>query len=154
MEEREYREIYSAINERRCPYEKAINSRRCNCSQSRRFNLANREGVACKSEAGNLLCNDLLNIMRQKARFSLHVTHATSPLPHAKEIKVQVGGLLGLQKLLNPQAASASTVGDIYGLANEDDLGKTDTDTLQIVAEAPAEIGRTGPGILSLTAPA
>ena len=118
MEEREYREIYSAINERRCPYEKAINSRRCNCSQSRRFNLANREGVACKSEAGNLLCNDLLNIMRQKARFSLHVTHATSPLPHAKEIKVQVGGLLGLQKLLNPQAANASTVGDIYGLAN------------------------------------
>ena len=118
MEEREYREIYSAINERRCPYEKAINSRRCNCSQSRRFNLANREGIACKSEAGNLLCNDLLNIMRQKARFSLHVTHATSPLPHAKEIKVQVGGLLGLQKLLNPQAADASTVGDIYGLTN------------------------------------
>lgn len=118
MEEREYREIYSAINERRCPYEKAINSRRCNCSQSRRFNLANREGVACKSEAGNLLCNDLLNIMRQKARFSLHVTHATSPLPHAKEIKVQVGGLLGLQKLVYPQAADASTVGDIYGLTN------------------------------------
>lgn len=118
MEEREYREIYSAINERRCPYEKAINSRRCNCSQSRRFNLANREGVACKSAPGNLLCNELLNIMRQKARFSLHVMHATSQLPHAKEIKVQVGGLLGLQKLLNPQAADASTVGDIYGLTN------------------------------------
>jgi hypothetical protein len=118
MEEREYREIYSAINERRCPYEKAINSRRCNCSQSRRFNLANREGVACKSAAGNLLCNELLNIMRRKARFSLHVTHATSPLPHAKEIKVQVGGLLGLQKLMDPQAGDASTVDDIYGLTN------------------------------------
>lgn len=118
MEEREYREIYSAINERRCPYEKAINSRRCNCSQSRRFNLANREGVACKSAAGNLLCNELLNITRRKARFSLHVTHATSPLPHAKEIKVQVGGLLGLQKLMDPQAGDASTVDDIYGLTN------------------------------------
>ena len=118
MEEREYREIYSAINERRCPYEKAVNSRRCNCSQSKRFNLANREGVACKSAAGNLLCNELLNIMRRKARFSLHVTHATSPLPHAKEIKVQVGGLLGLQKLLDPQAAEATTVADIYGLTN------------------------------------
>ena len=118
MEEREYREIYSAINERRCPYEKAVNSRRCNCSQSKRFNLANREGVTCKSAAGNLLCNELLNIMRRKARFSLHVTHATSPLPHAKEIKVQVGGLLGLQKLLDPQAAEATTVADIYGLTN------------------------------------
>jgi hypothetical protein len=118
MEEHEYREIYSAINERRCPYEKAINSRRCNCCQSKRFNLANREGVACKSAAGNLLCNELLNIMRRKARFSLHVTHATSPLPHAKEIRVQVGGLLGLQKLLDPQAAEATTVDDIYGVTN------------------------------------
>ena len=118
MEEHEYREIYSAINERRCPYEKAINSRRCNCCQSKRFNLANREGVACKSAAGNLLCNQLLNIMRRKARFSLHVTHATSPLPHAKEIRVQVGGLLGLQKLLDPQAAEATTVDDIYGVTN------------------------------------
>jgi hypothetical protein len=118
MEEQEYREIYSAINERRCPYEKAINSRRCNCSQSKRFNLANREGVACKSAPGNLLCNELLNIMRQKARFSLHVTHATSPLPHAKEIKVQVGGLLGLQKAMDTQAADMPTVDDIYRLTN------------------------------------
>ena len=118
MEEQEYREIYSAINERRCPYEKAINSRRCNCSQSKRFNLANREGVACKSAPGNLLCNELLNIMRQKARFSLHVTHATSPLPHAKEIKVQVGGLLGLQKAMETQAADMPTVDDIYRLTN------------------------------------
>ena len=112
------RDRNSAINERRCPYEKAINSRRCNCCQSKRFNLANREGVACKSAAGNLLCNQLLNIMRRKARFSLHVTHATSPLPHAKEIRVQVGGLLGLQKLLDPQAAEATTVDDIYGVTN------------------------------------
>lgn len=118
MEEQKYREIYSAINERRCPYEKAINSRRCNCSQSKRFNLANREGVACKSAPGNLLCNELLKIMRQKARFSLHVTHATSPLPHAKEIKVQVGGLLGLQKAMDTQAADVSTVDDIYRLTN------------------------------------
>jgi hypothetical protein len=118
MEEQEYREIYSAINERRCPYEKAINSRRCNCSQSKRFNLANREGVACKSAPGNLLCNELLNIMRQKARFSLHVTHATSPLPHAKEIKVQVGGLLGLQKAMDTQTADMPTVDDIYRLTN------------------------------------
>ena len=118
MEEQEYREIYSAINERRCPYEKAINSRRCNCSQSKRFNLANREGVACKSAPGNLLCNELLNIMRQKARFSLHVTHATSPLPHAKEIKVQVGGLLGLQKAMDAQAADMPTVDDFYRLTN------------------------------------
>jgi hypothetical protein len=118
MEEREYREIYSAINERRCPYEKAINSRRCNCSQSRRFNLANREGVACKSAPGNLLCNELLNIMRLKARFSLHVTHATSPLPHAKEIRVQVGGMLGLQKAVDPATEDATTVGDIHGITN------------------------------------
>ena len=47
MEEDEYRSRYAEINEHRCVFEKAINARRCNCSKSRRFMLAGREGVAC-----------------------------------------------------------------------------------------------------------
>lgn len=118
MEELEYKSTYKAINERRCVFEKAINSRLCNCSQSERFNLADREGVACKTAAGNALCTELLHSIRQNARFSLHLTDISGPLPHAREIKVQVGGVRGLQKLLGVAAADTSTVEDIYGVAN------------------------------------
>jgi hypothetical protein len=69
--------------------------------------------------ANNALCIALLDAMRRNARFSLHVTHADGPLPHAKEIRVQIGGLLGLQKLLHPDLTQADSVHDINGLATE-----------------------------------
>jgi hypothetical protein len=119
MEEQEYRAAYQALNQRRCVFEKAINSRRCGCTQSARFNLADREGVACKSDAGNALCIGLLDALRRNARFPLHLTHVDGPLPHAKEIRVQIGGLLGLQRLMHPDRAQADTVPNINGLACE-----------------------------------
>ena len=119
MEEQEYRATYHALNQRRCVFEKAINSRRCNCAQSARFHLADREGVACESASGNALCIALLDALRHNARFSLHITHADGPLPHAKEIRVQIGGLLGLQRLLHPDLAEAGSVQNINGLATE-----------------------------------
>ncbi|MGB7931279.1 MAG: hypothetical protein WCH04_03495 [Gammaproteobacteria bacterium] len=119
MEEHEYRATYQALSQRHCVFEKAINSRRCSCKQSARFHLADREGVACGSDAGNILCIALLDALRRNARFSLHITHADGPLPHAKEIRVQIGGLLGLQKLLHPDQAQADSVNDINGLATE-----------------------------------
>jgi len=119
MEEDEYKNAYDAVNERRCVFEKAITSRRCNCSKSLRFHLADREGVTCKSAAGNALCSGLLQLMRDNARFALHLTHVHGPLPHAKEIRVQTGGMLGLQGLLYDEKKEQTEVDDI--IANIDD---------------------------------
>ena len=116
MEEQEYRDTYQSVNQRRCVYEKAINSRRCYCTRCHRFNLADREGVTCNSTTGNAVCTEFLNTLRNKARFSLHLTNTDSPLPHTKEIKVQIGGLLGLQELLHPERAGSTQVEDIIGL--------------------------------------
>ena len=113
MEEQQYKETYDAVNERRCVFEKTINSRRSSCSKSTRFHLADREGIACKSASGNALCAELLRRMRSNARFALHITHADGPLPHAKEIRVQTGGLLGLQGLIHPYLAEQANVADI-----------------------------------------
>jgi hypothetical protein len=116
MEEQEYKNTYQTVNKRRCVYEKAISSRRCNCARCHRFNLADREGVACNSATGNAVCTEFLNTLRSKARFSLHLTHADKPLPHAKEIRVQTGGLLGLQELLYPDMADSTRAENIIGL--------------------------------------
>ena len=118
MDEQQYRDTYHSINDRRCVFEKTINSRRSTCKQAHRFQLADREGIACRSAAANALCKELLDYMRSKARFSLHLTSADSPLPHAREIKVQTGGLLGLQGLLHPEKSTADNVENIIGLAD------------------------------------
>ncbi|HEY9199837.1 MAG TPA: hypothetical protein VIR60_10760 [Gammaproteobacteria bacterium] len=122
MEEDEYRSTYAAVNERRCVLEKALNSRTVTCSHSERFYLADREAVGCKSDPAQRRCQELLTRMREGARFSLQMTHIGGPLPHNKEIKVQVGGLQGLQALLAPEQADSSTVEDVFGLLNAAEL--------------------------------
>ena len=51
--------------------------------------------------------------MRENARFALHLTNVRGPLPHAKEIRVQTGGLLGLQGLIYPDKRDQAGVDDI-----------------------------------------
>lgn len=115
VEEDAYRSTYNAVNERRCLFEKAVLTRRCHCSCSARFYLADREGISCNAEQAHARCQQLLPLMRENARFALKLTGTGDELPHAKEIKVQNGGLLGLQGILRSDAP-VDTVEDIAAL--------------------------------------
>ena len=115
MEENEYRSIYHAINQQRCLFEKTILSRRANCQYAHRFNLADREGVACQQQQATELCKAMLEQMRNKALFALKLPRIERQLPHAKEIKVQTGGLYGIRQLLG-QSDNASPIADIIAL--------------------------------------
>ncbi len=103
MDEKHYKKTYNSINPLRCVFEKSINSRVCNCSKSQRFNLADREGVACISSASLNRCDVLLAQLHKNARFVLQRLE-TNELGHAQEIKIQNGGLLGLQREVDDQA--------------------------------------------------
>lgn len=105
MDEEEFRSTYHAVNGLRCVFEKSILSRRSRCSHCARFHLADREGAACDTPPGRQRCQAFLTRLREKALFALHITHLEGELPHAKEIRVQTGGLLGLQQALAPGAA-------------------------------------------------
>jgi len=119
MDETQYRQTYGELNTRKCVFEKAINSRRCTCTCCKRFNLADREGVACETVESLARCQSLLESLRNKARFALQMTRIPGPLPHAKEIKVQIGGMLGIQQLLYAEKTGSESVEDIDGLARE-----------------------------------
>ncbi len=116
VEETEYRSTYNAVNQRRCRFEKAVLTRRCACTCSTRFYLADREGISCDSSRAGERCNRFLQLLRGKARFALGVRTTDDPLPHAREIKVQNGGLLGLQQVLHPEPGNSNRIDDITGL--------------------------------------
>ncbi|MFP4063076.1 MAG: hypothetical protein ACLFNA_08020 [Halochromatium sp.] len=116
MDNQVFRETYSAINERYCPFEKSILTNQCACRRAERFCIAEREGVHCKADAAQARCVALLDILRAQARFALRTTESGSALPHAKAMRVQVGGLRGLHALLDPQAEIPSTIDDIDAL--------------------------------------
>lgn len=115
MEENEYRDIYHQVNEQRCIFEKSILTRQTLCQHAHRFCLADREGVSCHQPSGHARCKILLEQLRNKAIFALKLTRIDGPLPHAKEIKVQTGGLLGMAAILgSPEPVSG--VENIDGL--------------------------------------
>ena len=115
MDEDQFRSTYNAVNPNRCIFEKSITNRRCDCQLKRRFVLATREGIACQSEDAMKRCTRVLDAMRNNARFSLKVITVNGPMPHNKELQVQAGGMLELQKLLGSEAEQETdTVSNIH----------------------------------------
>jgi len=111
-----YRKFYRDMNERYCLFEKGVLSGQCNCSQAAKFFLAEREGMHCRSEAGQRRCEELLKLLRQHARFTLKFANPTSALTHAKALRIQIGGLQGLYMLLNTAEELPAVVEDVYAL--------------------------------------
>jgi len=101
MEEDEYRATYHEFNKTRCAFEKAILSRRAGCPHAHKFCLAEREGIACQSPLKQPQCDRFLETIREKALFALKITRPGDRLPHAKEIRIQLGSLEGLIEALD-----------------------------------------------------
>ncbi len=137
MDEEQYRSAYREMNPTRCYFEKLLLLRYGHCEQAEKLFLAEREALACKDALAQQQCKRLLDNLRSNARFALQVTQANGPLPHAREIKVQAGGLFGLQQLLadknltdtdilndedakfGEQAQQQAPIENIYAIINE-----------------------------------
>jgi hypothetical protein len=140
VEEDEYRSTYRNINQRRCIFEKAILTRRCSCTRSARFYLADREGITCKSAPDRDRCDRFIALLRENARFALRLTALDGELPHAKEIKVQNGGLIGLQSILHPQLGGDKVI-DVAALTalGEQTFGTLEQIPYQQIVKSIAE---------------
>ncbi|TNF32930.1 MAG: hypothetical protein EP315_09025 [Gammaproteobacteria bacterium] len=118
MDEQEYKNAYNRINTIKCVFEKAMCSLHSRCSQGQMFRLADRHGYGCHSPVEQQQCASLLDHLRKQTRFVFKLTDIEGPLPHNKEIRVQNGGLLGLQKLLD-QKMEADRVEDVSSLIRQ-----------------------------------
>lgn len=116
MDEDKYRETYRSVNPLQCPFEKTLNSRRCVCTKMEKIQLADRECVGCLEKQAWQNCLVFLQLIRSNAKFSLKMTEIDAPLPHGKEIKVQNGSIIGLQKIFKPESEEKP---DIYKLLSQ-----------------------------------
>lgn len=110
LNEDAYKAAYGAAVRLACPFEKAILSRCADCDRAHKFNIAEREAVACDAPAGREHCLALYGLLHQNAIFALKLNRPHAPLPHAKELKIQCGGLLGVQRLGDPEAEVAGSI--------------------------------------------
>ena len=98
MDEHAFMHALGSVNPKPCAFGKVILSRHCACSKVNKRYAAEREMVACNVDAEREQCLELLDMLRQNSAFALKLTHVTPPLPHGPEMRVQCGGLQGLQQ--------------------------------------------------------
>jgi len=103
MDENNYKFLRDSMTPVSCVFEKSIVALRVCCSQARKTNIAEREIIRCSSSECRMHCEDWVKILRQKSQFALQLSAIKGELKvlsHAKEMKVQVGGINGLVLLL------------------------------------------------------
>jgi len=114
MDESAYRQVLGTTIARPCPFEKSILTRCVACSLAEKHNVAEREVVACSDAASLKQCVELHDALRHNFAFALHRRDSKDPLTHAKEMRVQCGGLKGLQFALDGNVE----VGDVAALVS------------------------------------
>lgn len=116
MDSEAFRQTYREISERHCVFEKGILTNQCGCSEAEKFCIAEREGVRCRDGEAQAACVAFLDTLRQQARFALKTTDRDAMLPHAKAIRLQIGGLRGVASELHPGSPATEHVPDVRGL--------------------------------------
>lgn len=119
MDQEAFRETYQQVNERYCAFEKAILTHQCKCSLSEKLNIAEREAAHCRSDSAQAQCIEFLDVLKKQARFALKLKSSTGVLPHGKAIRIQVGGLRGLQQVLDPEYARDMPINDVTSLISQ-----------------------------------
>lgn len=104
------------INPNTCPYEHGILTNRCHCPLSKRLCVGEREAVECTSPEALSLCQSFLDTLRTKARFALKRQTEQAALPQITKVRLQIGGLHGLQRICHPDARLPMLITDIHGL--------------------------------------
>lgn len=104
MDEAAYRQMLSGAIERPCTFEKAVLACCVVCERSQRVQIAEREAVTCQNNASHSRCTSLHDKLQHAFAFALGKVRVDGPLPHAQEMRVQCGGLKGLQHVLNGNA--------------------------------------------------
>jgi hypothetical protein len=137
MDNEIFRETYPTINERACPFEKGVLTNNCECRRAQRFCIAEREGVRCNADTAQARCVELLAMLRAQSRFALKTTDQASALPHAKAMRVQVGGLRGLYAAVWPDEPVPTVIPDVDAVveAAVERFGGLDSVPLQAVIQ-------------------
>jgi hypothetical protein len=101
MDETSFQRKLSEMTERPCTFEKAVLAGCVGCKCVERLQIAERESVTCMNQASLSRCTSLHEQLRHSFAFALKNLHEDAALSHAQEMRVQCGGLLGLQNVLD-----------------------------------------------------
>ncbi|MCX7897660.1 MAG: hypothetical protein N2441_07290 [Rhodocyclaceae bacterium] len=93
-----------------CIFERALLCQAAVCEAARKVAIAEREFLACGDPVARVACGELLALLRKNSAFALKVKTTQRILPHAMNMKIQCGGLIGLRDVIDPQATAPNVI--------------------------------------------
>ena len=100
MDEAAFHARRKALDHAPCAFEKALLAGCAACELAQRHALAERELVACTASVARTDCETFLALLRERATFALRLPLPHVPAAHAVAMKLQCGGIAGLQQAL------------------------------------------------------
>lgn len=133
-------------SERACVFAKALLSHSAGCELAERSARAERTLVECPSPVARTNCVTLAALLHERARFALRLPPPGRPLIHAQALRLQCGGLAGLQQVLGSEGRD---VHRMVGAAHERHGSLADLPWVPLVAALaewqPPRHGRARP---------
>lgn len=134
MDEAAFRRARAQTNSLPCVFQGALQARGAACELVAQRSLAEREVLACTLPTARMNCETLLRLFHERATFPLRLKPGV-PLTHAIQLRLQCGGLTGLQKALSMPDANVHQMVHQVQLRHD---GLTELPWSQIVDEIKA----------------
>jgi hypothetical protein len=99
VDEAAYRQVREETAALPCVFRGALQARHAECELVRKKSLAEREELLCAQPVAHVNCEMLERLIHERATFPLRL-HPGTPLTHAMALRLQCGGVLGLQAAL------------------------------------------------------
>lgn len=105
------------MEEYKCAFNATLMGDQFGCAHARHVVRRGGPDVACTGSAGHERCRRLFELLKASALPAFGVEDDLLSMPHSTLVKIQFGGLLGIQRLLGDNAETA-TVTDINSLVD------------------------------------
>jgi hypothetical protein len=107
------------MSEHKCPFSAPLVTRQFGCTVSQEVIHRGGTEINCTDAAAHARCDRLFQRLKAEALPAFGVEDDLLSMPHSVLVKIQYGGLLGLQRLLQATPQVAERVEDVRTLVAE-----------------------------------
>jgi hypothetical protein len=106
------------MDEYKCAFSNTLITNQFGCEKAEQVTRRGGPDIACTSDPAHQRCEQLFQQMKAAALPEFGVEDDLLSMPHSVLVKIQHGGLLGLQRLLDT-AAGSGDVKNIHALVDQ-----------------------------------
>jgi len=107
------------MEEYKCAFSNTLVTEQFGCEKGKHVTRRSGPDVVCASDEAHQQCEQLFQRMKQVALPAFGVEDDLLSMPHSVLVKIQFGGLLGLQRLQGDSTDESAAIKNIHGLVSQ-----------------------------------